>query len=256
MKLTCSRLSLAIVFCVLLFSCSKELQEASVPTETAQITEETSQLAREATQWKTTPITQELIENQRAISHYQFDVNELKTLIDNSAVNYVWFDLGVNNKNQITFTATGEDTNEVVIAQVKSKIITTKNYQADFSIFNTVAEVYFGEKFNHILPNKDAYEYVTSMKAAYNNFEAVLDQEGQRVERFGLDAMVVKRMLLTQNINRLGLFLGKNKKQKMTTVFIGMDANNNLLIDANTDISTGGKAFDFTHPCPTTCDPK
>jgi hypothetical protein len=44
------------------------------------------------------------------------------------------------------------------------------------------------------------------MNDAYRNFEAILDQGGQRVERFGLDAMVVKRMLMTKNINTLGLF--------------------------------------------------
>jgi len=253
MKLTYLRLSLAIAFSMLLFSCSQELQEASVPIETTQIAE-TSQLARQAAQWKITPITKKLIENQRAISHYQFNVNELKGLIDNSNLNYVWFDLGINTNNQITFTATGEDVNDAIVGQVASKIVAAKAYQADFSVFNTVADVSFGDKFNHILKNKDAYQYVTAMKAAYNNFEATLDQEGQRVERFGLDAMVVKRMLMTKNIHTLSLFLGQNNKQKMTTVFIGMDTNNNLLIDASTDISTAGKAFDFTQPCPSTCD--
>ena len=94
------------------------------------------------------------------------------------------------------------------------------------------------------------------MKSGYNNFEAILDQEGQRVERFGLDAMVVKRMIMTKNIHTLGLFLGQNNKDKMTTVFISMDGNSNLLINNSADISTVGKAFDFTRPCPTTCDPK
>jgi len=247
MKLTYLRLSLAIAFSMLLFSCSQELQETSDLNETAN-------LSRQAREWKSTPINQELVENQQNISHYQFDVIELKTLVDNSAVNYVWFDLGLNNKNQITFTATGEDVNGEIVSQVTSTIVTTKQYRTDFSVFNTIEGVSFGDKFNHILPNKDAYEYLTSVKKAYRNFEAVLDQEGQRVERFGLYTMVVKRMLMTKNIHTLGLFLGKNDKEKMTTVFIGMDKDNNLLIDSSTDISTAGKAFDFSQPCPTTCD--
>ena len=254
MKLTYVRLSLAIAFSMLLFSCSQELQETSAPIETTQIAE-TAQLARQAAQWKITPITKRLIANQRAISHYQFDVTKLKALVDNSAVNYVWFDLGLNSKHQITFAATGENTSNEIVAQVRSTIVTTKTYQADFSIFNTVEEVSFGDEFNHILKNKDAYQYVTAMESGYANLEAALDQEGQRVERFGLDAMVVKRMLMTKKIHTLGLFLGQNNKDKMTTVFIGMDANNNLLIDNSTDISTAGKAFDFTSPCPSVCDP-
>jgi len=239
---------------MLLFSCSEELQDTSVPIETSKIAEEKIQLARQRTQWKTTPISNELIANQRNISHYAFTINSLQALVENEDVNYVWFDLGVNSKNQITFTATGEDVNNVIVTQVTSTIVSTKTYQADFSIFNRVEEISFGDQFNHILPNKEAYQYLIDMKRSYTNFEATLDQEGQRVERFGLDAMVVKRMLMTKNIHTLGLFLGKNKKQKMTTVFIGMDANNSLLIDNSTNVSTAGKAFDFTHPCPSTCD--
>ena len=113
MKLTYLRLSLVIVFSMLLFSCSQELQETSEFNET-------TNLLRQAKEWKTTPITQELVENQQNISHYEFEVNALKALVDNSAVNYVWFDLGVNNRNQITFTATGVDTNDNAVAQVAS----------------------------------------------------------------------------------------------------------------------------------------
>jgi hypothetical protein len=40
----------------------------------------------------------------------------------------------------------------------------------------------------------------------------------------------------------------------MTTVFIGMDANNNSLINASTDVSIAGKVFDATLPCPDLCD--
>ena len=248
MKLTYLRLSIAIVFSVLLFSCSQELQETSEFNET-------TNLLRQAKEWKTTLITQELVENQQNISHYQFDVNALNALTEKEAVNYVWFDLGANNKNQITFTATGVDTNDNVVAQVTSMIVATSTYQADFSIFNRVQDVPVGNNtFNHILKNKEAYKYLASMKYGYNNFEAILDQEGQRVERFGLDAMVVKRMLMTKNINTLGLFLGKNNKEKMTTVFIGMDQDKNLLIDTSIDESTSGKAFDFTSPCPSECD--
>ena len=40
----------------------------------------------------------------------------------------------------------------------------------------------------------------------------------------------------------------------MTTVFIGMDANNNSLINASTDVSIAGKVFDAILPCPDLCD--
>ncbi|WP_298511768.1 hypothetical protein [uncultured Kordia sp.] len=235
------------------YACSEELKET---TETTLKTELLAQTQK--SKWVAAKISKEIVQNQKKISHYDFDVNALEKLIHTEDVTYIWFDLGLNENNQITFTATGEqrETGEIK-AQVSSQIIGKDTYKADLSIFHKIGNIPLDDVqgFNHILENTDAYEYITSMEKAYDNFEAALDQEGQRVERFGLDVMVVKRMLTTHNIHSLALFLGKNKKQKMTTVFIGKDKKGNLLINKSTDASTAGKAYDFTHPCPTECDP-
>ncbi len=103
---------------------------------------------------------------------------------------------------------------------------------------------------NHILSNGDAYLYITSMREGYENLEESLDHGGMRVERFGMETIVVKRMLQTNNIHSLALFLGKNNTHKMTTVFVGKDSYGNLLIDANSPSSTAGRVYDLTTPCP------
>ncbi|WP_046755822.1 hypothetical protein [Kordia jejudonensis] len=233
-----------------LFSCSEELKEN---TENVIATELLTKTQK--TNWVDTKISNEIINNQKSISHYEFNVNELKELVGNENVSYVWFDLGLNDANQITFTATGESTSGYTVMQVSSKIISTNEYKEDFSVFTRVGNVALNTnpELDHILQNSDAYEYLTEMKKAYDDFEETLDQEGQRVERFGLDVIIVKRMLMTHDINSLGLFLGKNKQGKMTTVFIGKDKNDNLLIDAQAAESTAGMAFDHTLPCPQQC---
>lgn len=232
-------------------SCSDEIKE------TFQVEEKIAVTARiQKANWFDTKLTETIVNNQKRISHYEFDVEALQELVTTEDVTYVWFDLGLNKENQITFTATGElrETGEIK-AQVPSKIIKEDTYKADLSIFHSVGNVPLGDSkgSSHVLENTDAYEYITSMKKAYDTFEATLDQEGQRVERFGLDVVVVKRMLATGNIHSLALFLGQNKKQKMTTVFIGKGKKGNLLINNSTDISKAGRAFDFTDPCPNTC---
>ncbi|WP_298511224.1 hypothetical protein [uncultured Kordia sp.] len=233
-------------------SCSDEIKETSQIEETVGVIAKTQKV-----NWIDSKLTETVVNNQKKISHYEFDVKALEELVTTKDVTYVWFDLGLSKENQITFTATGElrATGEI-IAQVASKIIKEDTYKADLSIFQSVGNVPLdaSKASSHILENTDAYEYITSMKKAYNTFEATLDQDGQRVERFGLDVVVIKRMLATDNIHSLALFLGKNKKQKMTTVFIGKGKKGNLLIDNGTDISTAGRAFDFTDPCPNTCD--
>jgi hypothetical protein len=245
-----AKLYLLLFAAIVFFSCSNELQETTT-TNTLEAT-----IKSQKTNWIEAKLTQNIIDNQRTISHYEFNIRELQILVNQPKVTYVWFDLGLNTNNQITFTATGEDkTTGEIIHQVASQIISTNNYIADFSIFLKAGDIQLVEdsKITHILQNSEAFNYLTKMQDAYNNFESVLDQEGQREERFGLDVDVVKRILNTADMNSLGLFLGINNKQKMTTVFIGKDKKGQLLIGENSK-KERVSAHDFTEPCPDACD--
>jgi len=233
---------------LLLFSCTEETKETTIF--------EDARINNEKQQWISASISPEIIANQKKISHYEFDVSAFKAFIKNEDIDYVWFDLGLNTENQITFTATGESHQKGTISQLSSKIITTQNYVADFSIFNTVKNVKFENDpiLNHILSNNDAYKYLTTMNKAYDDFEMLLDQSGLRVERFGLHIDVIARILSTKNSKSIALFLGKNSNEKLTTVLIAKDKKGQLLLDASNDEFTAARAFDFTKPCPQQCD--
>ncbi|AXG71537.1 hypothetical protein KORDIASMS9_03794 [Kordia sp. SMS9] len=144
-----------------------------------------------------------------------------------------------------------------IIAQVPSQIITTDKYKLEISIFKKIGDKTSNElqEVTHILKNSEAFEYLTKMQNSYDNFEAIIDQSGQRIERFGLDANVVQRILHIDNIHSLGLHLGVNNNQKMTTVFIGKDKHGKLLLGGNTkNINDEGDPFDFSKPCPNDCN--
>lgn len=241
------KVTMLIAACLLMISCSQESKKSSELTTIA--------IETQKDLWRKTAITPKIVENQRKISHYQFDIYELQQLINRNGVSFIWFDLGLNENSQMTISATGQDRDKLVIGQVQSKIISTDHYTTDLSIFQKVGGVPSRtNRLNHMLSNDDAFQYLNDMQKAYNQFEETLQHDGERVERFGLDALVVRRILMTTNIHSLGLFLGKNNEQKMTTVFIGKDKNGTLLIDDSSDLDGALSAFDFTSPCPDACE--
>jgi len=233
---------------LLLLSCSQETTEKI----------EEANLTVQKNNWKTGVILQEIADNQQQISHYEFDVNALNELIADTRVTFVWFDLGLNDENQITFSATGVDGEDIIIGELPSFIISTQKYQADFSALKVMQDVRTEgvPPMDHILTSDDAYQYLTGTGRSLIDLENALTQEGFRVERFGYDVAIVKRMLLTHDIDRLALFFGTNKNQKLTTVFIAIDKYDELIIDANMDAPTSGRAFDFSLPRPPCCSPE
>jgi hypothetical protein len=229
---------------ILFGSCS---EDNTITPETT-----TADFTLEHNEWKTATLTNEIITNQQNISHYGFDILQLEKLIAQEEVNYIWFDLGLNTKNQITFTATGVNSNEITIDQVTSKIISTGKNKTNINVLQQVKGVETGytKKETHILRNEEAYNYITSMNKASNNFKKGLTSKGLRVESIGFDAVVIDRILNTKGAKSIALFLGQNKKQEITTVLIAKDSDGNLLINNSSDIQTSGRAFDDGHRRP------
>lgn len=229
---------------MLLFSCTQE----NVKPETNSL----ANLSQEQNNWKSAAISSEIIENQKQISHYEFNLLAMQDLINTEEVSYIWFDLGINQQQQITISATAVNTEDVFLGEVASTIINTKEYQTNFSIFNSKEnlDTQKSSKESHILSNRDAYNYLEKGAASFTNFEATLTYDTFRIERFGINALVIKQILQTKGVNTLALFLGINNLGKRTTVLMAKDSTGNLLIN-----NTNARAFDFTNPCPPYCDP-
>lgn len=154
----------------------------------------------------------------------------------------------------MTFTATAENDHKEIVGQLSSKIVSTRMCDTNFSFLKQKGAFYQkSDPITHVLSSSDAYNYLTVMKSSYNliNFKNAIDQQGHRVERFGLEVAVVRQIVSVKNIYSLALFLGRNNIQKMTAVFIGKNIKCNFIIDYNSD--SPAKVHDFTKPCPTTC---
>ncbi|MNT81950.1 hypothetical protein D3C72_2216090 [compost metagenome] len=94
-----------------------------------------------------------------------------------------------------------------------------------------------------------------------NDLDAVTSYGGQRIHHFSLETVVVQDMIKNANTANVGLFLGLNSEGKVTTVFIGLDKDNNIRTNSSTRkggevTATADDVYDFTAPCPPTCDPK
>ena len=220
------------------------------------VIEEVEILTLQQNEWKTTSLANEIFENQKDISHYEFNSGELSKLISTDGVSRVWFDLGLNASNHLTCAITGVNVEDIVLGEVASAIVYRSDFQIDFLKFYNVEEESIDEKLisPHILENKDVIQYLTEANKSFNAFESAFMHDGLKVERFGLEAVVLQRILQTHDMESLALFLGLNKTQKMTTVLIAKDTMGQLIMDSGGDIFTNGSAWDFTEPCPTMCD--
>ncbi len=226
---------------LLLFSCSQENVKEDVTTSANLILQQDA--------WKIAEITPLLIENQKQISHYDFDALSLQKLVNNKEASMVWFDLGVNKQEQITFSATVENKNGVVLADLPSTIISVNKKQIDFSFLLDNTNPAPSSNLTHILSGNDAFHYLLRASDYSTNFEASLSHNSVRVERFGMSALIVKQILQTEGIHSLALFFGVNDAGKRTTVFIAKDINGQFIINNTV------RAWDFTSPCPPQCDP-
>ncbi|WP_299678108.1 hypothetical protein [uncultured Dokdonia sp.] len=231
-----------IYFLGLLFvSCS---EDTTVTPENA-----VADLTLQRSEWKTATLTNEIITNQQSISHYEFDATQLSKLIAQEEVTYVWFDLGLNTKNQITFSARGFNKKDLTNhGEITSEIIPTTRNITNIDILQQTkgAETGYNSKESHIISNEDAYNYIFSMNNAYNydSFEKGFTKQTVRVERIGFGKPVIQRILNTKDSKSIALFLGINKQQEIITILIAKDKNGNLIIDNSNDIETSGRAFD------------
>jgi len=229
--------------------CSVIILSGSCSEDSSVTPDTTANFTLQRSEWKTATLTNEIITNQQSISHYEFDATQLSKLISQEEVTYVWFDLGLNTKNQITFSARGYNKENLTDhGHIAPEIISVAKNTTDINILQQVkgAETGYTEKESHIISNEDAYSYITSMNKAYNNdsFEKGFRKQGIRIDRIGFDAPVIQRILNTESAKSLTLFLGANKKQEFITILIAKDKNGELLINNSTDIETSGRAFD------------
>jgi hypothetical protein len=189
----------------------------------------------------------------KAPKTYRFDKNELEQMLDKPNLKEFRFQLGVAN-NTLQVTCIGLDANKQELVAFAEGTVqnNTLEFPQNTEAFNKPNDI--NELANkHVLDNKQAISYLKNWKAAQQDIaqlEAKLSYEGTRIKHYTITKEAISLLMNQENVTAVALAWGLNTDNKMTTVFLGQDAEGTILMPNKANM-----ALDFTRPCPTACDP-
>ena len=212
--------------------------------------------------WINAKLDGEFAKSQQKVSAYLFKPEHLQDIANNSNATSIRLVMSYQ-ESQILFNAVAVDKNGKELKSCASemlkddsfgnKLLILKNSQSTITSANKLLS-------DHILNANTSYEYIQKWKKELkiaNNLNELTSYDGNRIHHFSIDLMVIKDLLNIQQISKMGLTIGINPENKITTVLYALDGNNSVIIPTavgNFETS-GGVIYDFTRPCPKACDP-
>ena len=188
-----------------------------------------------------------------------FKPEELSALISTNNFDHLRFVLGLSN-NIIQIDAVGVDTFGNELKSVTSKVFSDKSFTQKLTKLSTSPEDWAqGNNVidKHLLSPKKAFSYIQEWQEKLiqgNQLDEITSYDTERIHHFSLEKEPILDMVMNGRTVKIALFLSLNKEGKMTTVFIGLDRDKNLVLPDPEKKDVSGSVYDFTRPCPTLCD--
>ncbi|WP_299311209.1 hypothetical protein [uncultured Aquimarina sp.] len=187
--------------------------------------------------------------------NYPIATQQLQNVMNHKDVYQIRFVPGIlNNKLQVkvvSIDAKGTVLAEELVKQTESLAISEQLNKLRETSFNKEA-IIDPTVAKHILQFNEAADYVNSWKQkSGTDINEVTSFNGMRVRHFSIEPKVVSHMI-DQGAAFINLSWGINPENKLTTVFVPTTNNS---IEAATKNRSNGPVYDFTEPCPNTCDP-
>jgi len=212
--------------------------------------------------WQNARFSSAFFENQKNVSHYSFDKKTIQRALEVSSLNHFRFVLGLEG-GQIQITMVGiNNLGEEIIDINATPYLDPGYYHKSIQSMKTSPFEYSRARKNtpivgkHLLSYDATYKYVTQWKEALQSrdIEEIITDDGVRFRYYSLEKEVIAYMIAQDNVESIALFLGLNADKKLTTVFLQKDFSDSLIINDGFRNGEGGGSFDFSEPCPTTCD--
>ncbi|WP_299439121.1 hypothetical protein [uncultured Aquimarina sp.] len=185
--------------------------------------------------------------------NYPISNQQLKNVLNNKDVYQVRFVPGILN-NELQVKVISIDAKGVVLAEElvkQSKDLVLENQLEELRTTNINKESIVDPIISkHLLPFNNAANYLNSWKQKSTlDINEVTSYNGMRIRHFAIEPVVVKHMIALES-EAINLSWGINPENKLTTVFVPV-------FDGTIQTKTGGSksAYDFTNPCPPSCDP-
>jgi hypothetical protein len=216
----------------------------------------------ERNNWNSAKLGSDFSKSQQKVSAYLFDKEKFQLLGSNPKVNFVKFVLGYEGKN-IQITAVGVDNNGKEIQFIKSNIFYNNSFKKQINRFSATPDNSSKRQkviIKHLLSPKSALNYMNAWQEKLqkvNGLDEATSYYSQRIRHYNIEKEVILDMAQIANLANIALFLGINSEGKMTTVFVGFDKDNNLILPDSRTLKgeTSSSVYDFTSPCPPNGDP-
>jgi hypothetical protein len=237
----------SVLMTIFLGSCQKETSAEDVSA--------TSQRA----DWLSADLNTSFAGSQQKVTAYLFDKKALAELVQTKEVNHVRFVLGFDG-TIIQITAKGVDANGKELVSASSTALFEPQYDQQLAKLKETKTKAITAKTvvsKHILAPKMAYSGIKGWQdklVKVNDLNEVTSYEGERIKHYGMEKEVVQAMINNSNTASVGLFLGLNAEGKLTTVFVGLNKENNIRSSSPTAKDAVDEVYDFSQPCPSCCD--
>lgn len=240
----------------LLFACSEQEQ---TPLNATALTDGIAER-----NWQESNLTKTFFENQKNVSHYNFNKKDISNALAISNVTSFRFVLGLQY-DELRIIMVGIDNEGKEVVSVPSAVyLDPGNYAKAIDLLEHSSMTYSADRKKtsvvgkHLLTYSNAFSYISKWKALLDNKDifAAITNSGIRYRYYSLEKEVVADMIAPQNVASIGLFLGLNAENELTTVFLQKDNSDLLILNSNLSSSrdiNDGDVFDFTSPCPDWC---
>lgn len=111
----------------------------------------------------------------------------------------------------------------------------------------------------HLLNPALAFDYIKKWDTGLvqnKDLNATVSYDNVRINYFSIEREIIDDITKFSGFEHLGVLLGVNLEGKLTTVLLGLDKDGNFAVfsDEAKDSDDIPPLFDFTKPCPNTCN--
>ncbi|MGX7668966.1 hypothetical protein [Flavobacterium pedocola] len=244
----------SVLMVLFLVSCQKE--EASSENTVK------SSLVSFNSDWVNSKLDSSLRKSDENTIGYLFSKEELNTLLENEQLIKFRFVLGLTD-GKLDLKTVGVTKDGIQVGVINSMIVSDDNFDTQINGLSSSAVEFKSDDAivrQHMLNPATAFTYINKWNVQVTenkDLDNVVSYDNLRINHFSIEREVIENMSNLPDFKSLGIVFGINPQGKLTTVLLGLNGNQSVILASEESKleAEDPSVFDFTKPCPNTCDP-
>lgn len=235
----------ALIAIFILISCQKDASQEDVAAVST----------TQKDNWLTANLDAKFASSQKQVKSYVFSSQEFSELNSTPNLHHLRFVLGYEN-GIINIDAVGVNAKGKEVSRIKSKVSFAFSDEDKLANLNQVTVDITKKRSatlnKHLLSPKTAFSGIEAWQSKLDKVQdlnEITSYDNLRIQHYGLETEVINTIINKSGVVNVGLFLGLNNEGKLTTIFVGLDKDNNVKTSSPTSKEVDG-VYDFTEPSP------